>query len=111
MTERNETTNSNKDTDSDTNIGVPPVVMNPVEVSWGDEPFALFAGSTYYPAPGMRDIVGLHSALDEAIKQGKVKAKEYYGWFQVVDLRTLTIVAGEGSGHTGLFGLCAAGDT
>ena len=71
-------------------------------------PFALFAGATYYPPPGWMGHRGQFSSLDEAAEKGKKLAEELYGWWQVVDLRSLKIVAGQGSGHTGLLGLCPA---
>jgi len=73
------------------------------------KPFALLSGATYYPAPGWKDFDALYESLEDAIEQGKKNAEENYGWFQVLDLRTLEIVAGEGEGHTGLFGKCNAG--
>lgn len=73
-----------------------------------EKPFALFSGSTYYPAPGWMGHRGQYANLEEAEKEGNKQAKEAYGWYQVVDLRILEIVAGEGSGHTGLFGQCPA---
>lgn len=71
-------------------------------------PFALFAGATYYPAPGWQGHRGQYSTLEEASAIGKRLADEEYGWWQVVDLRELKIVAGEGAGHTGLCGMCPA---
>lgn len=76
--------------------------------AWLDRPFALFAGATYYPAPGWQEHRGQHATLEEATAIGKKLAEEEYGWWQVVDLRELKIVAGEGAGHTGLFGMCPA---
>jgi hypothetical protein len=72
--------------------------MNP------DKPFALFAGPTYYPAPGWQDHQGQYASVDEARENGEKIARDEYGWWQVVDLRHLKIVAGEGSGHSGLMG-------
>ena len=72
-------------------------------------PFALFAGATYYPAPGWRGHCGQFDTIEAAQKEGERIAEESYGWWQVVDLRKLEIVAGEGSGHTGLFGKVSAG--
>lgn len=77
--------------------------------AWLDAPFALFAGATYYPSPGWRGHMGQYGRMDAAVERGKHAAEEMYGWWQIVDLRTLTIVAGEGSGHTGLWGQCDAG--
>ena len=78
------------------------------EVAWFGKPFALFAGPTYYPAPGWRGHLGQFQSVAEAEKEGRLVADEWYGWWQVVDLRNLEIVAGEGSGHTGLFGKMSA---
>ena len=74
-------------------------------------PFALFAGETYYPAPGWQGHRGQYATLKEATAIGKELAKEKYTWWQVVDLRKLKIVAGEGAGHTGLLGMCPAANT
>jgi hypothetical protein len=71
-------------------------------------PFALFDGATYYPAPGWMGHRGQYATIEAAAADGQKYADEQYGWWQVVDLRTLKIVAGEGSGHTGLFGACPA---
>jgi hypothetical protein len=71
-------------------------------------PFALFDGATYYPAPGWMGRRGQYATIEAAAADGQKHAEEQYGWWQVVDLRTLKIVAGEGSGHTGLFGACRA---
>jgi hypothetical protein len=69
-----------------------------------EKPFALFDGATYYPSPGWMGHRGQYATLEAAVADGQKHAEEQYGWWQVVDLRTLEIVAGEGSGHTGLFG-------
>ena len=71
-------------------------------------PFALFAGRKYYPHPGWQGHCGQFSSIEDAATKGKKLAEDEYGWWQVVDLRLLEIVAGEGSGHTGLFGECPA---
>lgn len=71
-------------------------------------PFALFAGSTYYPAPGWQGHRGQFASVEEASVKGKTLADKECGWWQVVDLRVLEIVAGEGAGHTGLFGKVSA---
>jgi hypothetical protein len=75
---------------------------------WADAPLALFAGPTYYPSPGFRNHVAQFAALEEACAKGRQIAEDEYGWWQVVDLMTLKIVAGEGAGHSGLFGKVAA---
>lgn len=75
---------------------------------WLDKPFALFAGATYYPSPGWQGHMGQYGDVEAAAERGKRAADEMYGWWQIVDLRTLEIVAGEGSGHTGLWGPCEA---
>ncbi len=77
---------------------------------WLETPFALFAGATYYPDPGWRGHYGQFASVDEARTKGVQVAEEEYGWWQVVDLRTLKIVAGEGMGQTGLFGEVPAGN-
>jgi len=69
-------------------------------------PFILFAGATYYSAPGWKSFRGQYPTLEEASALGKKLAEEECGWWQVVDLRELKIVAGEGAAHTGLNGLC-----
>jgi len=69
--------------------------------------FAAFAGFEYYPSPGWTAFLGAFTTLDEAISTAKEAEKEVYdnvGWWQVVDLLKLEVVAGEGSGHTGLYG-------
>lgn len=73
-----------------------------------DKPFILFAGDTYYPAPGWHNYDGDFATLEAACKSGKAGlcAGE---WWQVVDLNTKRIVAGEGEGYTGLFELLKAG--
>lgn len=58
-----------------------------------DKHYALFAGSTYYPIGGFSDFKGLHSELESATSEGKRMADDECGWFHVVDLRTLEIVA------------------
>lgn len=70
--------------------------------------FALFSGATYYPAPGWKGLTGFYETLEAAVDQGKKEAEEAYGWWQVVDLEKREIVAGEGSGHSGLFGKVSA---
>ena len=85
-----------------------PAVAGPIEptvrLQWEATPLALFAGPTYYPSPGFRDLRGLFASLEDAEREGKKIAADEYGWWQVVDLFTLNIVAGEGKGHSGLFG-------
>ena len=83
-------------------------VERPVRPLWADAPLALFAGPTYYPSPGFRNHVAQFASLEEACAKGRQLAEEEYGWWQVVDLITLKIVAGEGAGHSGLFGKVAA---
>jgi hypothetical protein len=73
-----------------------------------DCPFALFAGATYYPAPGWKGHRGQYATVEEAAAIGEKIAEEEFGWWQVVDLRKLKIVAGEGAGHTGFWGECPA---
>lgn len=79
-----------------------------VTVTWAATPLALFAGPTYYPSPGIRSAQGLFATPEEAEQRGKQIAAKEYGWWQVVDLRTLTIVAGNGFGYSGLFGKVSA---
>lgn len=79
-----------------------------VKLYWEATPLALFAGPTYYPSPGFRDLRGLFASLEDAVQKGKDIAVEEYGWWQVVDLFTLNIVAGEGKGHSGLGGYMSA---
>ena len=75
-----------------------------VRPPWADAPLALFFGPTYYPSPGFRNHRGQFASLEDACAAGKNGAEDEYGWWQVVDLMTLQIVAGEGAGHSGLFG-------
>ena len=78
---------------------------NIAAITWLDKPFALFAGAKFYSSPGWHDYCGQHATLSDASTVGKAKlTSSSDDWWQVVDLRTLEIVAGEGSGHTGLFG-------
>lgn len=70
--------------------------------------YALLAGPTYYPPPGWTAFIETGDDLPTLTETGKEKAEEYYGWWQIVDLETLQIVAGEGQGHTGLFGMFKA---
>lgn len=95
-----------------TNSTDDPAVLGSVErqvrPQWEATPLALFAGPTYYPSPGFRDLRGLFASLDDAEREGKKIAGDEYGWWQVVDLFTLDIVAGEGKGHSGLFGPVSA---
>jgi len=72
-----------------------------------DMQFVAFAGYTYYPSPGWTAHIGVFVTLDEAIHAAKEAHESVYGgdsWWQVVALDRLEIVAGEGEGHTGLFG-------
>ena len=68
------------------------------------KPFALFTGQTYYPSPGWMGYDNAYETLEDAANRGKEISGDCCEWWQVVDLRILKIVAGEGSGHTGLFG-------
>jgi hypothetical protein len=72
--------------------------------------YVLFAGPTYYPAPGWCGMVETSDDLESLTETGKKKADDYYGWWQIVDVTTDegTVVAGEGEGHTGLYGLFSA---
>ena len=80
------------------------------EPSWKDSPLALFAGPKYYPSPGFRNHIGQFDDLTLAAAAGRKIAEEEFGWWQVVDLMTLQIVAGDGQGHSGLWGLVGAGN-
>ena len=94
------------------NVDSPQAVAGQVDCRvrphWEATPLALFAGPTYYPSPGFKSFVGLFSSLEDAEREGKKHAEDAYGWWQVVDLFTLNIVAGEGKGHSGLFGPVSA---
>lgn len=59
--------------------------------------FLLFAGETYYAAPGWRGFVDSFDTLEEAIAAGKLDGSD---WWQVVDLEQGEIVASEGRVHT-----------
>lgn len=69
-----------------------------------DKPFILFCGFTYYPAPGWQGYIGDFETLEQACESGIENSQNEYDWWQVVDLDQKKIVAGEGEGHTGLFG-------
>lgn len=58
-----------------------------------EKPFALFIGSVYYPSPGWGDFEAVFTTKEEATKAGEEKSSGEYQWWQVVDLRTLQIVA------------------
>jgi hypothetical protein len=66
--------------------------------------YALLTGAKYYPSPGWCGFHSWHDSIDAATPIGKEKAEDEFGWWQVVDMQTGTIVAGEGSGHSGLWG-------
>lgn len=73
--------------------------------------FIVFAGSTYYAPPGWRGFYGRFETLQEACEAGRRVEIDTYcgcGWWQVVDLLTDKIVAGEGGSHTGLCGEVSA---
>ena len=78
--------------------------------TWKDTPLALFVGPKYYPSPGFRNHIGQFDDLEQASAVGRKLAEdEGLGWWQIVDLMTLQVVAGDGAGHSGLFGLVSAG--
>lgn len=70
--------------------------------------YALLAGATYYPSPGWKGFNSWHDSVESAKEVGVKLAAEYYGWYQVLDTQDFTIVAGEGSGHSGLLGKVGA---
>lgn len=70
--------------------------------------YALLSGPTYYPSPGWHSFRSWHDSIVDAVFLGKQHAKEDFGWYQVLDTTTFEIVAGEGAGHSGLFGLISA---
>lgn len=70
--------------------------------------YALLSGATYYPSPGFMGLDGFYDSVEEAEPVGKKLAEEAYGWWQVVDMQEGKIVAGEGTGHAGLFGQVSA---
>ncbi len=72
------------------------------------KPFILFCGFTYYPAPGWQGYIGDFETLETACEAGRQEILDMHDWWQVVDLNKKAIVAGEGEGHTGLFGLFPA---
>jgi hypothetical protein len=78
---------------------------------YDNRPFLLFCGQTYYPDPGWQGYFNSYATLDEAETVAKQRIADSADWWQVVDVRTRLIVAGEGAGHTGLFGLVSAGPT
>lgn len=73
--------------------------------------FALLSGQTYYPAPGWLNFNSWHNSIEEALAKWKedVGGESSCEWCQVLDTATFKIVAGVGSGHTGLFGKVQAG--
>lgn len=75
--------------------------------AWFGTPLALFAGAAFYPRPALLDLRGLYSSLGEASSRGAEIADECFGWWQVVDLRTLRTVAGGGNWQNG-GGMCSA---
>ena len=61
-----------------------------------DNPFSLFVGDHYSPLPGWLERHGQYPTIECAAEAGKRLAEEHDdGWWQIVDLRTLRIVAGE----------------
>jgi len=72
-----------------------------------DNPFLIFCGYSYYASPGWEGFIGRSDSLENAIAKGKayeIDILDGCGWWQVVDIRTDEIVAGEGRSHTGLCG-------
>jgi hypothetical protein len=66
-------------------------------------PFALLVGATYYAVPGWRAFRGTFATLEAAVAMGQqhVPPDDAYGWWQVIDLRTCTMVAGAGYAEVG----------
>lgn len=63
-----------------------------------NKPFLLFTGKIYYPNAGWKDFAGAFSALGDAEAKGReaIFPKRPLPedlWYQVVDLRTMTIVS------------------
>jgi hypothetical protein len=66
-------------------------------------PFLLFAGEHYYPNGGWGDFRGAYATVDEA--RAGILARQHadaaagllstYEWYEIVDVRTLTVVAFE----------------
>jgi len=70
-----------------------------------EKPFIVFCGFTYYPPPGWYGYCGDAETLDNAKKIAIDTIKDCdFDWWQIVDLGKKEVVAGNGSGHTGLFG-------
>jgi hypothetical protein len=86
--------------------GMELAATRPVVVS---KRYALLSGATYYPYPGWQGFSGWFDDIEAATAAGQKAAEEAYGWFQVLDTTTFKIVAGEGTGHSGLFGMVDAG--
>lgn len=73
--------------------------------------YAVFAGATYYPAAGIASLAGVFQTADIAISEAKKLTKESksvngerlgdydLGWWQVVDLLELTVIAGCGDAY------------
>ncbi|MCP4651013.1 MAG: hypothetical protein GY853_13175 [PVC group bacterium] len=74
-----------------------------------EHPFIIFVGDRYYARPGWCGYLDSAKTLADAIVIAKKDVEledTMYRWWQVVDIRTRRIVAGEGSSHTGLYGEC-----
>lgn len=56
------------------------------------KPFLVLAGATYYPSR-WNDYAGSAETLDQAVAIGQEAARnEYRGWWQVIDLRSMSVV-------------------
>jgi hypothetical protein len=61
------------------------------------KPFLLFGGYSYESSgyEGWSSFKSAHGSLDESMNEAQSRTRKWrgqYGWFQVVDLETLTIV-------------------
>jgi hypothetical protein len=53
--------------------------------------YALFAGSNYYPAGGIHDLVSCFETLEDAIDV--IAQRADYDWWHIVNVATKSIVA------------------
>jgi hypothetical protein len=56
--------------------------------------YAVFAGDKYYPTGGWADIKSAGNDL-EALKKYLADNKERWDWWQIIDLKTRTVILAE----------------
>jgi len=54
------------------------------------KPYLLIAGDKYYPSAYTGDWKGCYSTAEEAKEYLETIGKEYYDWYEIVDLREWT---------------------